>query len=165
MLYLSFDRINPSALLFALRRFGIPESYVSMISQIYTGRTFAVRDGGSTSTVKCQETGIAQGCPLSPYLFIMVMTVICDEMDKTVPDSAAKCLDITYADDTALTSECVKSLQVCLDSLLTIATKFGLTPNWEKTVHLQVRHDIPIYTQDGSPVKCKDQVVYLGAVF
>lgn len=72
----AFDSINPDALLNALRRFGLPPKFVDMVSAIYTNRVFEVSECGATSSRNVQNAGICQGCPLSPYLFIIVMTVL-----------------------------------------------------------------------------------------
>ena len=37
---------------------------------------FIVKDAGSTSHWQKQEFGISQGCPLSPFLFVILMTVL-----------------------------------------------------------------------------------------
>eukprot|EP00959_Pyramimonas_sp_CCMP1952_P050584 1056933-Pyramimonas_sp.AAC.1 len=66
----------------ALARFGIPCQMVDMIKAIYDGRDFYLKDPGGDSTLRKQKAGIAQGCPLSPYLFIIVQTVMLFDVDK-----------------------------------------------------------------------------------
>ena len=75
----AFDSINPESLLQALRKFGVPEAFVKMVSSIYTDRSFVVADCGETSGRHRQLSGICQGCPLSPFLFIIVMTVLMEQ--------------------------------------------------------------------------------------
>ena len=72
----AFDSVSPDALATALKRFGIPQELVQMISAIYTDRRFIIRDAGSTSTWHPQAFGISQGCPLSPFLFVILMGVL-----------------------------------------------------------------------------------------
>ena len=76
----AFDSIDPDGLLTALSRFGIPGKFLSMISDIYSQRKFSVRDCGHESRQHTQNSGIVQGCPLSPFLFTMVMTCVMHEM-------------------------------------------------------------------------------------
>ena len=45
----AFDSISPSALGDALRRFGIPDKFIKVVSSIYSGRQFIVSDFGKTS--------------------------------------------------------------------------------------------------------------------
>eukprot|EP00959_Pyramimonas_sp_CCMP1952_P361171 7563944-Pyramimonas_sp.AAC.1 len=70
----AFDRVDPAAMHVALARFGLPDQYLAMISAMCNNRTFEVRDRRGSSAVYSQGAGIAQGCPLSPYLFIIVLT-------------------------------------------------------------------------------------------
>ena len=46
----AFDSVSPSALLTALRRFGVPAEFVEGVGSIYTDRTFSVKDAGSISS-------------------------------------------------------------------------------------------------------------------
>jgi len=160
----AFDKVSHPALLQSLRRFGIPESMVELIANIYSDRTFAVKDGPRISDMKPQSSGIAQGCPLSPYLFIIMMTIIMADVERKVPTAFAQCGDLTYADDTAIHSDSVESLQVVFDELLATAKQYGLEPNLDKTVHLQVRHSDDIVDASGSPLKAVSKVKYLGSV-
>ena len=69
----AFDSIDHSALVIALRRFGLPAAELDLIEQFYssTGDN-AVGDFGS---------GIRQGCPLNPYIFIILLSVIFEDVD------------------------------------------------------------------------------------
>ena len=63
------------------------------------------------------------------------------------------CSDVAYADDTALVSNDMDRLQFFLDRLIFRARMYGLEPNWDKTVHLRIRHDMDIHTPQGMPLK------------
>lgn len=72
----AFDCISPKGLLDVLRRCGLPRSFFHFIRNVYTHRQFFVEDNGKQSEYRAQFHGISQGCPLSPFLFIMVMTIV-----------------------------------------------------------------------------------------
>ena len=78
----AFDRLDPAMMVTALRLFGVPEDFCAMIRGIYAHRTFTVSDGWGTSVEHCQASGIAQGCPLSPYLFIIALTVVTESAQQ-----------------------------------------------------------------------------------
>ena len=59
-----------------LERYGIPARLLALIKNIYSNRKFCVADGGQKSRERPQNSGISQGCPLSPFLFVMVMTMV-----------------------------------------------------------------------------------------
>ena len=88
----AFDSISPAALMHALHRFGIPQHFVDMIHAIYSSRMFFVHDQQHSSDAKHQHFGISQGCPLSPMLFIIMMTVLIhdarDDLIAAIGDEA-----------------------------------------------------------------------------
>ena len=165
----AFDRVDPAALLIALSRFGVPSPLVDMVAAIYRNRTFAVREGQNLSTIHPQGSGIAQGCPLSPYLFIIMLSVLFADVDQEVRQhrnatQMSICSDITYADDTALVSDDLSLLQLTLNCLINKAALYGLEPNWDKTLHLQIRHNEAILMPSGDAVKPVDSATYLGSL-
>eukprot|EP00959_Pyramimonas_sp_CCMP1952_P463349 9484784-Pyramimonas_sp.AAC.1 len=88
-------------MLAALERFGLPSSIRRIVGDIYNGRTFQVQEAGHLSAERAQRSGISQGCPLSPLLFVMVMTVIMtDAADALGQQLAERVGQLVYANDT-----------------------------------------------------------------
>ena len=105
----AFDKLSTTALLSALSRLGIPTSLLQVIEDIYTDTMFNVRDNGFSSSTLRQSSGIRQGCPLSPYLFVIFMTILFhdaeQEVGTTTMERTMDLVDfsnIRYADDTFL---------------------------------------------------------------
>ena len=169
----AFYRIDPASMRAALRRFGIPLDMIHMVESIYTGRCFTVKDGGMESSTHTQGAGISQGCPLSPFLFIIVMTVLLHDVDTRVArrfgwsldESQRLIRDIVYADDTMLIEKSsAEVLQYVTDSLVEAGRVYGLELHWGKTFLLSVRHDGVVRGADGMAIQNKNAAVYLGGL-
>ena len=70
------DSVAPGAPVKALQRCGIPMHFCRVVQAVYSHTRFQVRVDGQMSSTRCQEHGISQGCPLSPFLFSILMTVL-----------------------------------------------------------------------------------------
>ena len=75
----AFDSVSLDSLIEALRRFRIPADFQRMVVSIYSDQQFFVKEGGGVSEMHEQRSGISQGCPLSPLLFVIVMTVLMND--------------------------------------------------------------------------------------
>ena len=109
---------------------------------LYKNISFQVCDGSITSSPHPQGRGVRQGCPLSPYLFIIVLTCIMSDAEKEYefrfgmlpcPFSVLYPLwDIEYADDTVLLTNCGDTLEKLLHILQFHASRVGLELNTGK---------------------------------
>ena len=164
----AFDRIKPDALLAALRRFGLPEQFVETIGSIYRNRQFFIHDHTGMSDIHRQCAGIAQGCPLSPFLFILVQSVMFEDIYGRLPlvEEAEYVVtrEVLYADDTLLLSSSPENLQALLGAVVEEGAKYGLELNWGKTYQMGISV-VPCATRpDGEQIEKKRSVVYLGGL-
>ena len=170
----AFDKVDHSAMLIALERFGVHPTYVNIIRDMYDHPEFCTSaPDGSLSWGEAQ-TGIRQGCPLSPYLFIMVMSVMFSDIDKNlmakgVPtntwSTGKPVYDLEYADDTLIMALTSSQLQDLLSAVQVKATLYNMFLNSTKTEILaNPRHPLPQTTfANGDPVPVAEEVKYLGA--
>ena len=164
----AFDSINPEILSQALWRFGVPEAMLQVIADIYAGRTFRVADGANLSAERQQSAGISQGCPLSPFLFVMTMTVLMVDSMRELhqhghqDDGLDNLLSILYADDTLLIGYQERPLQLFLDAVAKVGARYGLELHLGKFQLLQVKANMRIVRPDQSLIEPKDSITYLG---
>ena len=72
----AFDKLDHSSMLIALKRLGVHQHYIDVVQDIYTDPKFYTVGIKGEQCHATPHTGIGQGCPLSPYLFIMVRSVV-----------------------------------------------------------------------------------------
>ena len=136
-------RLRVERLLSALARFGLPSAIVNMVRGIYASRFFVIKDHTGTSSERRQDSGIAQGCPLSPYLFIIVQTVMMHDMYASLKLRKelefVETQEVLYADDTVLASGDGATMQKLLNAIVEEGAHYGLELNWAKTHQMQMR--------------------------
>ena len=170
----AFDSLDHTAMLTALDRFGIPPNYLSIITSLYTDPTFQVISRDGRVAKGKVGSGIRQGCPLSPYLFIIVLSVIMSDLDDHLLDIGVPTntwsvgrptYDLEYADDTLLMALTHEQMQQFLSGLEKIAASYGMQLNETKTEILSPPdHTASLYFSTGARVPRATKVKYLGSM-
>ena len=121
-----------------LHHFGFGESLINWVKLFYNNaNSFVINNGYLSSNFQIQR-GVRQGCPLSPFLFIMCIELLSYEVSNNVN---VKGIDIgtdevkntLFADDaTFLTDGTQKSFETLVDILENYSLNSGLKLNMQK---------------------------------
>ena len=84
---MAFDKVQHDKLILSLNRFGFDVQYLDVTRDCYRKPEFYVKDDYGTSETKVQSSGIRQGCPLSPFLFVLVMTCLDTDIREAISQS------------------------------------------------------------------------------
>ena len=76
----AFDKIQHPFLIKVLERSGIQGPYLNMIKAIYSKQEANIKLNGMKLEEIPLKSGTRQGCPLSPYLFNIVLEVLAREI-------------------------------------------------------------------------------------
>ena len=150
----AFDSVSREAVRVSLLRYGLPEAIVNPIMALFSDGQFYVQDGGILSATYSQQRGIRQGCPLSPYLFIVLLSAIMADVSIQFQQtygytpwshsSRHPLNHLEFADDTVLISRSHTSLHRLLHILQFQASKRGLLLNPDKCQLLKLNADSDI---------------------
>jgi len=167
----AFDKVDQDMLLNALFRLNIPPKLVKIIASFYNEPKFRIKDSEGNSAYRKQRAGIRQGCPLSPYLFILLMTVIFHdvhtEVDHKIAPYTGDCVntwELLYADDTMVMGSRAREINIILRQIAIESDKYNLKLNHDKCFYIGMNGRADIHFKDGKKVEKADKVEYLGGV-
>ena len=154
----AFDSLHHHSIREALIYYGVPEPLVNAIMSLYATSSFQVKDRTGLSRTHQQGRGVRQGCPLSPYLFTIVLSHLMEQVDSeyirlhgTIPwvfSAASPLWDIEYADDTVIMGRSYQVVTSFLNILIPLAKQKGLALNLKKCEHLPVHSKEKISIED-----------------
>lgn len=133
----AFDTVIWERLWRVLLEMGVPQHLISLLQRLYEDGTAAVRvDDISSDTFKT-ESGVRQGCILSPLLFNTyteyIMRIVLDGWNKGISVGGRVINNLRYADDTTLLATSREDLEELLIRLENTSLQFGLALNRDKT--------------------------------
>ena len=135
----AFDTIKWSFILDSLKLFNFGPDFIQWVKIIYTNTESTVINHGSTAGFFKLHRGIRQGCPLSPYLFIIAVELLANGIRK---DNNIKGIKIgntsikvsQLADDTTVFVSDFDSVEKVIDVLALFHSVAGLKLNLDKTI-------------------------------
>ena len=118
----AFDTIQWEVIYNALKLFNIGPNFISWVKTIYNNSEACVTNNGFSYPFFKLERGVRQGCPLSAYLFIMVVELLAnkirkDQSIKGIVIGSTEIKLVQMADDTTAFIEDIDSLQNILSLL------------------------------------------------
>ena len=126
----AFDRIPRDLIWWCLRKKGVPEEYVQIVQDMYRScKTQVVTQKGETEYFPI-EVGLHQGSALSPLLFIIIMDVLTENIEKDPPWA------MMFADDLVLCAMTREEVEEDLETWRVVFERHGLKISRTKTVYL-----------------------------
>ena len=106
----AFPSVDQDFLFDVLKKFGLHDNWVRYVKKLYV-RNIQTIGNPDLSEGFNADTGIRQGCPLSPILFAIVADLILRKLQQKFPDSVIR----AFADDTAMVIKDMRLLPRIMD--------------------------------------------------
>ena len=165
----AFDKVDRNQLFNSMERMGVDQKLINITKSLYRETVFCVELDGFTSDWLPQNTGIRQGCPLSPYLLLIVMTTLFHDVHQKLHTELARNRvpgadfdEVTYADDTICISRSIKAMNNFIKTIEEEGIKYGMKLNKTKCELLTNNPSARIVFPNNTPVKKQQSATYLG---
>jgi len=171
----AFDCINRSKMFKILEAYGVPKDIVNAIAVMYRDTSAVVITPDGETDMFSIDTGVLQGDPLAPFLFIICLdyALRCSISDtdgftlrrrRSSRYPAEVLADIDFADDIALLENSLLFAQILLDKVEVACQAIGLYLNPSKTkyMHINPSSSQQLTTSDGSEIERVVDFKYLG---
>ncbi|KAI0530847.1 hypothetical protein KFK09_000395 [Dendrobium nobile] len=107
----AYDSMGWSTLHQVLKWYGFPTLFSNLLMECVVDVRFSIIINGRNSNWICAKSGFRQGCPLSPYLFIMCSQLLSNSLEKRGKDlgirispKGPRITHLLYADDVLIFS-------------------------------------------------------------
>ena len=168
----AYDTINRDILWSKLSKIGVAENFCTAIKSIYRNVLCSVRINGHFTDWFDVNSGLKQGCPLSPVLFNLYvndLVTFLKSFDCGIDIGNDKLCILLYADDVVIIANDDKELQILLNALGTWCEDNCTTINAAKSNVVHFRP--PSISRSDTVFKCNDNIIeyssnytYLGLV-
>ncbi|XP_051788831.1 uncharacterized protein LOC127529414 [Erpetoichthys calabaricus] len=142
-----------------MRKSGVAEKYIRVVQDIYKGSVTVVRSMVRVTDAFNMEVGLHQGSDLSPFLFVMVMDRLTDEIRQESPCT------MMFADDIVICSDSREQVKETLERWGYALERRGMKVSRNKTEYMCVneREVSGMVSMQGVELVKVDEFKYLGS--
>lgn len=156
----AFDRVSHDFLWFVLQRAGFGDEFQRLVRVLYSDAESRVLVNGRPSSAFKVQSGVRQGCPLSPLLYVLVFEAAVRMMSEPrkvprlpLPGSDRFATLFAYADDLTVCLPEPRAIEAVLDCLDKYSRASGARINQSKSSVMAVGRDFPYSEVYGIPVR------------
>jgi hypothetical protein len=140
----AFDRLEWNFILAALARKGLHGHFIKLVHSCISSPRFSVIINGQAHASFCSFRGIRQGCPLSPYLFVMAINELSLSLQEALASSQLTGItlgpncppvhSLLFADDLLICGKATRQeAHQMKQILMSFCNVSGQFPNWSKS--------------------------------
>ena len=140
----AFDRIEWSFVLDALRRKGYHGHFIKLVHACISTTSFSINVNGEAYGDFQATRGIRQGCPLSPYLFVLAINELSLRLQDAIENAGLTGVtlgpgcppihSILFADDLIICGKTdIQEIYIINNILQSFCAMSGQTPSWTKS--------------------------------
>lgn len=140
----AFDRLEWNFIVTALARKGLHIHFINLIHACVSSPTFSVIINGQSYAKFRSHRGIRQGCPLSPYLFVLAINELSIALQEAMStndfagikmgQNCPKIHSLLFADDLLVCGQATaQEASRMKDIIQNFCNLSGQTPNWSKS--------------------------------
>lgn len=159
----AFDTIEHDFMFQALKKFGFGPFFCAAIKTMYNNANCSIKLHAGTSPRFNLERGVRQGCPVSPYLFLICTQLLSDCIKlsdlKGITIAEKEIIISQLDDDTTLFLKDASQVSVAIDIIKSFSNASGLCLNITKCELLALKI---CNVSSISNIPVKDSVTYLG---
>ncbi|CAI6012418.1 unnamed protein product [Closterium sp. NIES-65] len=142
----AFDSVSRSFLFSTLKEMGFPERFVGWVEGLHKDTRTRLLINSWLGEAVDVKSGVRQGCPLAPYLFLCAVEPLAQEAERRKIGLCNKANQrlayVGYADDTTLFLDGKRQISRAEKLLAWFAGLSGLQTNKGKSVILPIGHNI-----------------------
>ena len=118
-----------------LQCFGVSNKIVDIIKSMYSSVKLCIRQFSSLSDFFNSNVGVKQGEPLSPFLFLLYINDLADELRCGIDGNLDELsiFLLFFADDLVIIAKSPEELQSLIDKLFVYCQEWNLSVNIKKT--------------------------------
>nr|KAG5701644.1 hypothetical protein BaRGS_019333 [Batillaria attramentaria] len=163
----AFDSIHRESLWKILRHYGVPQKIVNVIKMLYGDFSSRVINNNTLSGAFKVNTGVKQGCNLSPFLFVLGMdwimrTTIGTERRGVRWNFTSVLEDLDFADDVALLAHRHQDMQGKTSDMASTARANWMSSKKTKHMRMNNRNNAAV-TVNGEALEEVEYFTYLGS--
>ncbi|XP_037931563.1 uncharacterized protein LOC119666353 [Teleopsis dalmanni] len=113
----AFDSIDRDAMFYKLSNYGVSTKMINILRALYCNKTAAVWDGNSLSKWFSSNTGVKQGCLISPLLFALFIDDLNNYLSEGILINGTCIKLLLYADDLVLIADSPLKMQTMINEL------------------------------------------------
>ena len=164
----AFDSVHRETVWKILRQYGIPIKFLNIIKSFYSDYKVKIIHNGKLSESVPVESGMRQGCILSPTIFLILIDWVMKRATTQPRGITWKVFesleDLDFADDLCLLSHKAEHLQAKTDALVREGKKVGLVVNSKKTKVMRVHGKNFQLKIDNQSIEEVNKFTYLGSI-